>query len=304
MAKNVLPTIPAGRADDLHGLDEAENADLVLFMAGNQFMAMDTLLASFQRRRPSVKTIFFETLPPGLELKQILAGGAVFKGRTLAIQPDIYTSVSREAMETLASAGRVAPGEYRPYLRNRLTLMVPAGNPAGISTVTDLGREGVRISQPDPANEDIARHILRMYADAGGRALVDRIMEEKRADGTTVLTVVHHRETPLRIAKGTVDVGPVWATEAVHARLSGLAFEEVAPGETLDQRDRIQYFAARLRGAPHPAAADAFLDFLCSTEAQEIFEQFGFVRSGEGGKSTLRLGYRLAQDKEGKKIRR
>ncbi|MGD8368345.1 MAG: substrate-binding domain-containing protein [Desulfobacterales bacterium] len=278
MTKGPLPVIPASRKDDLHGLEHAEDADLVLFMAGNQFMVMEPLVAAFRLRHPSVKKVFTETLPPGLALKQILAGGARFADRRLAVRPDVYTSVSRKAMEILQSEGFVEPGQYRPYLRNRLTLMVPAGNPAQIASVRDLGGDGVRISQPDPANEDIARHILRMYADAGGEELIRRIMEEKRAEGTTIFTVVHHRETPLRIAKRTVDVGPVWATEAVHGRSAGLAFEEIAPGETVDQRSRIRYYACRLRQAPHPETAEAFAAFLLDPEAQEIFERFGFVR--------------------------
>ncbi len=278
MSEKELPRIPLSRADDLHNLAQADSADLVLFMAGNQFMAMEPLVAAFRRRYPSVKKVFFETLPPGLELKQILAGGALFADRVLSVGPDVYTSVSRQAMETLVSKGFVSPGRFGPYLRNRLTLMVPASNPARIAGVKDLAREEVRISQPDPANEDIAAHILRMYADAGGEELVRRIMEEKRAWGTTIFTIVHHRETPLRIAKGTVDVGPVWATEAVHARSAGLDFEEIVPGEALDQRDRIRYYACRLQQAPHPEAADAFVDFLLAEEAQRIFERFGFVR--------------------------
>ncbi|MBE0429701.1 MAG: hypothetical protein IBX61_07485 [Thermoleophilia bacterium] len=39
--------------------------------------------------------------------------------------------------------------------------MVPRGNPAGISSVADLGREDVRISQPDPDNENIGEHIIK-----------------------------------------------------------------------------------------------------------------------------------------------
>ncbi|MCF8080452.1 MAG: substrate-binding domain-containing protein [Desulfobacterales bacterium] len=282
MVEERLPLIPAERADDLHHLEDAKDADLVLFMAGNQFMAMEELLAAFQRRHPAVKKIFYETLPPGLELKQILAGGARFAGEVLAIQPDVYTSVRRRAMETLVRKGLLTPESYRPYLRNRLTLMVPAGNPAKITAVSDLAKPEVRISQPDPENEDIARHILRMYEDAGGPALVRRIMEEKRAEGTTVPTVVHHRETPLRIGMKTVDVGPVWATEAVHARSTGLAFEVVEPGGRLDQRDRIQYYACRLDRAPHRQAAAAFVDFLLDPEAQDIFERYGFVRYANG----------------------
>ena len=277
MENEEFPRIPDSRADDLHHLEDADNADLVLFMAGNQFMAMEALLKAFCRRHPRVKKIFYETLPPGLELKQILAGGARFAGRILSVRPDVYTSVSREAMERLEAGRFMEPGRYRAYLRNRLTLMVPAGNPAKISSVEDLGRDDVRISQPDPANEDIGRHILRMYEQAGGEALARRIMEEKRAEGTTILTAVHHRETPLRISRGTVDVGPVWATEAVHARKSGLAIEQVEPGKALDQRDRIRYYAGPMRQAPHPEAADAFMTFLRDAEAQKILQGYGFV---------------------------
>lgn len=63
------------------------------------------------------------------------------------------------------------------------------------------------ISQPNPEYEDIAIYIKEMYRAAGGDALVHRIMEEKRAEGATILTVVHHRETPLRLRRGTCDVG-------------------------------------------------------------------------------------------------
>ena len=71
-----FPRIPEDCSDDLHGLEYADSADLVLFMAGNQFMVMDVLLAAFRNQFPEVQKIFYETLPPGLELKQILAGGA------------------------------------------------------------------------------------------------------------------------------------------------------------------------------------------------------------------------------------
>ncbi len=83
MDKKDLPIIPPDRADDLHNLEIADSADLVLFMAGNQFMAMDELIAGFQQEYPDVKNIFYETLPSGLELKQILSGGAVYKNDIL-----------------------------------------------------------------------------------------------------------------------------------------------------------------------------------------------------------------------------
>ncbi|UCF90665.1 MAG: substrate-binding domain-containing protein [Desulfobacterales bacterium] len=271
------PVIPPERADDLHHLEIAGSADLVLFMAGNQFMAMEEIIGRFQAEYPEVEKIFYETLPPGLALKQILAHGAVFRDRILTIFPDIYTSVDQRAMQALARAGRIQEGDYHVYLHNRLTLMVPPGNPARIRSVADLGRDEVRISQPDPENEDIARHILNMYRQAGGDDLVQRIMTTKRAAGTTILTRVHHRETPLRLAQQTVDVGPVWATEAIHAHATGRAFEVVEPGAALDQRDRINYYVCRLAQTPRPANAQKSLDFLRSSAAQNIYRKYGFV---------------------------
>jgi ABC-type molybdate transport system substrate-binding protein len=277
MTESPLPVIPSDRIDDLQGLEIAEKADLVLFMAGNQFMAMKEIIAEFKAQYPEVKNIFYETLPPGLELKQILAKGALFQKKPLNIYPDIYSSVNQAAMQLLEKAGHMGQNGYHLYLHNRLTLMVPRGNPAKITSVVDLARGDVRISQPDPQNEDIAYHIMDMYRQAGGDELLDRIMEKKRAEGTTIFTIVHHRETPLRIAKKTVDVGPVWATEAVHAQSSDLAFEVVEPGADLDQRERIDYYICRLRHAPHPQSAQNFLDFILSERGQRIYKKFGFL---------------------------
>jgi ABC-type molybdate transport system substrate-binding protein len=277
MNKNDLPIIPSDRADDLHNLEIIDSADLVLFMAGNQFMAMDDLIGAFQNENPNIKNIFYETLPPGLELKQILSGGAVFKDKILNVFPDIYTSVSQKGMQLLENTGFISEGDFHLYLRNRLTLMVVEGNPKKITSVADLGRDDVRVSQPDPANEDIAFHIMEMYRQAGGNELVRRIMEEKRAEGTTIYTIVHHRETPLRISKKTVDIGPVWATETIHARSSGLSFEIIEPGEDLDQRQRINYYICKLLKTPHPQNAQKFINFILSRTAQQIYQQYGFV---------------------------
>ena len=65
MTQKDLPVIPSNRADDLQGLEIAEKADLVLFMAGNQFMVMKEIVAEFKTQYPEVKNIFYETLPPG-----------------------------------------------------------------------------------------------------------------------------------------------------------------------------------------------------------------------------------------------
>ncbi|GAB4389769.1 MAG: hypothetical protein Kow0025_17220 [Thermodesulfovibrionales bacterium] len=269
-----MPWVPLGRADDIHNLEIMDEADLVLFVAGNQFMAMEELLEDFRRLNPSVRKIFYETLPPGLELRQILAGGARFGDRVLTGTPDVYTSVSVEAMEELAGRGLVE--KYFVYLHNRLVLLVREGNPLGIRGVQDLARGDVIVSQPGEL-EDITRHVRAMYLEAGGRELADRIMEDKKALGTTLQTTIHHRETPARLASGTADVGPVWATEAAIARRTGQPVEAVEVGPGLDQSGRVNYYAAKLSGSPNPANASRYLDYLLSGRAQEIYASYGFI---------------------------
>lgn len=269
-----LPEIPLNSGADLHGLEYMDSADLVLFMAGNQFMVMDDLLNLFQQEYPKIKKIFYETLPPGLELKQILAGGAKFGEKEIRVTPDVYTAVAENAMKELFRKGYI--DDYFVYLHNRIVLKVPEGNLGGIKTVHDLGRDEVRISQPG-AMEDITGYITDMYRSAGGDALVKKILDHKRVEGTTILTIVHHRETPLRMEKGTVDVGPVWATEVRNAQSMGLKVEAIEPGEGLDQRDKVNYYIARLKNAPHPENAEKFLNFMKTPKAQDIYRRFGFV---------------------------
>lgn len=266
------PTIISG--EDLHNLEYAEDADLILFMAGNQFMAMEELVKAFQEEYPEVKRIFYETLPPRLMLDQILNDGAFFGDKVITGEPDVYSAVNEGSMRTLKETGFI--DDYFIYLHNRIVLMVPEDNPAGIRSVADLWGD-VRISQPGPETEDIAHHIIEMYRQAGGDELVQRVMRDKRAEATTILTVVHHRETPLRIRKGTVDVGPVWATEVVEAKEKGLKVETIDPGEGLDQRDNINYYIAKLNNSPNPQNAQKFLDFVKSERAQQIYSRYGFV---------------------------
>jgi ABC-type molybdate transport system substrate-binding protein len=276
-----VPVIPDRQGNDLCHLEKRNTSQLNLFMAGNQFMVMQQLIAAFRERHPEVSPIYYQTLPPGLQLKQILAGGARFRGGVIDAAADIYTSVSEKAMHRLAESRKIDPGSHRRYLHNRLVLLVPDGNPASIVSVSDLGRDHVRISQPDPANEDIAFHIIDMYRDAGGDALVHRIMKEKRSTGTTVMTVVHHRETPLRLQEGSVDVGPVWATEAVFARSQGLPVDVIEPGPDLDQRQRINYYICRLKPSPNPENAERFFRFMGSERARNIYAEHGFIPHDE-----------------------
>ncbi|MFP4587115.1 MAG: substrate-binding domain-containing protein [Desulfohalobiaceae bacterium] len=261
----------------MYNLAGAAQADLVLFMAGNQFMLMPDLVQAFQAEYPQVQSISYQTLPPVLELRQILAGGAVFRGRSYAVLPDVYSSVSLQAMQILQEKDLVDPGECFVYLHNKLSLMVRIGNPKSILQVQDLGRHDVLVSQPNPEYEHIAQYTLRMYESAGGKELLRSIMQDKLAQGSTMLTTVHHRETPNRLLQGKADAGPVWYTEVIQAQREGLELEGVQLPRELDQRQSVDYYISRIKSGKNQENAQRFLEFIKSATASEIFRKYGFV---------------------------
>lgn len=274
------PVIPEGNSEDLHNLELLDQADLILFMAGNQFMLMPELIEQFQEEYPEVRNIVYQTLPPGLELKQILSGGARFCGKSYTILPDVYSSVSWEAMCRLEQEGYIDPKDYFVYLHNKLALIVRKKNPKGICRILDLGREDVVVSQPNLEYENIAEHIQAMYRKAGGEGFVHKLMQEKREQGTSILTTVHHRETPERLIKNEVDVGPVWNTEILAAQNRGLEIEAVEVQKELDQKEEINYYICSLNTGKNPQNANKFLQFIQSKKAGDIFQKYGFIKAG------------------------
>ncbi|MFP4168146.1 MAG: molybdate ABC transporter substrate-binding protein [Desulfonatronovibrionaceae bacterium] len=272
-----FPLIPDDREGDVHNLEALPRSELTVFMAGNQFMVVPDLIQAFKEKHPEVGDIFYETLPPGLELRQILAGGARFRGVDHYIRADVYSSVSKKAMRELEAAGLIRKDDYFLYLYNRLALMVKKGNPKGISSVLDLARSDVVVSQPSTGLEHIADYILDMYRKAGGEALVGRVTREKVQEGTTLMTTVHHRETPERILEGKADVGPVWQTEIRAALNSGLDIQGVDVGPDLDQHEDINYYITRLKNGKNPKNAARFLEFIKSPRAASLFAACGFV---------------------------
>lgn len=281
-----MPEIPTAYEQDIHGLEYAADADLAVLFAGNQYPVVPALLEAFKRRYPKAQLIFYETLPPGLLAEQIREGSATFRGSSITIGADVYLSTTRELMEGLAEDGLIDLSEAHPYVKNRLVLMVAAGNPKNISSLEDLGRDDVRISMPDPKREGIASYILQMYRDFGGESLERYIMQDKLQGKTTTLTTVHHRETPERLETGDADVGPVWITEYEELRATNRALEPVEVGSRYDQQHDITYYIAPLKQAPHPELAQHFVDFVLGPTGQRIYARHGFVPAVDHQKRT------------------
>jgi ABC-type molybdate transport system substrate-binding protein len=255
------------------------DADLVLWVAGNQFFAMDAVIGSFQKTRPGV-TVGLVTLPPGLILSAIQGGGWVYNGKEYRCAPDIYASVNLGHLRQLKAAGLMS--QYAIYMHNELQIMVAKDNPKKITGIEDLVRPDVRTSLPNPVNEGImqfyARKVLERHgiwpAIANGHECVSCQTTERNW-----FTAVHHRETPERIRDNKSDAGIVWKTEVMEALRQGANIEAVAlpPADSL--RDEVSYAIGMLQNSPHKDNAEAYLAFLATAAGQQAYENFGFVRA-------------------------
>ncbi len=262
---------------DLHG--DPQGARLNLFVGGNQFMVMPALIRAFVRQHPRLRgRIFYETLPPGILLRQMRRRDTLTLGNlTLRVVPDIYEAGAQK-VRALRHAGLVR--QTVAYASNNLEIMVRQGNPLGIRWLADLGRAGVRISMPNPAWEGVERQIAAALQRAGGSALVRRIMVTKLRAGTTFLTHIHHRQTPLRIMQGASDAGVTWASEVRFQKMLGhpISGVRIPPAQNV----RAVYVAGMVAHAPHPRAAAKWLRFLASPMARRIYHRFGFGGPTQG----------------------
>ncbi|HEX4650679.1 MAG TPA: substrate-binding domain-containing protein [Granulicella sp.] len=93
-------------------------------------------------------------------------------------------------------------------------------------------------------------------------------------DGESVLTEIHHRQTPMRIMSGKVDAGVTWASEVRFQQSIGNPIEGVAI--TAEQNTTATYAGSVMSDAPHPAIAAQWLAFLKSPAAQTIYHRYGF----------------------------
>ncbi len=267
-----LTVVEADNLADFHG--DATHADLVLYVAGNSFFAMAPLTKAFENAYPSYRgRVYFETLPPGILAKQLTNGGTITVGNmTWTVKPDVFMA-GQAGVKTLIDQGALrAP--LVSYATNDLAIMVAAGNPKHVAGLADLGRPDVRLAMPNTVTEGVSRQIQASLVKTGGEELRAIVYERKVTAGTSFMTQVHHRQTPVWIMQDKVDAGVTWQSEIVFQRQIGHPIEAVAiPAE---QNTVESYSAAIVAAAVHPQAAGDWLAFLQTPEALAVMQGYGF----------------------------
>ncbi len=171
---------------------------------------------------------------------------------------DVYAAASPEAARALADEGVVSAP--RVFASNRLVIVVPRANEAGIRSLDDLAREGVRVVLGDegvPAG-DYAREALA--AAAAGDVLENVVSLEDDVKGVVA-----------KVALGEADAGFAYATDA-RAAADELTVAEL-PAEI---RPEVRYLVAVVAESDRREAAAAFVERLLSAEGRRVLREAGF----------------------------
>lgn len=244
------PVSMAEMGDSSNRVPSGESIALTVSVAASVQDAMQEVQVAYQAEAPNV-TVIYNFGSSGSLAQQVAQGAPV----------DVFLSASEQWMDELESTGQLAEGSRSNLLQNTMVLIAPKDN-AHIRDFADLEADAigkVAIGEPEsvPAGS-YAKEVLTTFNLFG-------LLQSKLVFGKDVRQVLSYVET------GNVDAGLVYATDA----LVSDRVQVVAPAPA-DSHGAIVYPVAVVRESPNAEAAQAFVDFLASEAAAEIFEKSGF----------------------------
>jgi molybdate transport system substrate-binding protein len=230
--------------------DGAGPRELTVSAAASLTDAFTAIGAAFEETEEGV-TVAFNFGPSDGLAGQINEGAPV----------DVFASASPTWMDSVQDEGPGVSGRT-DFARNRLAIVVPAGNPAGIESVDDLAEDDVKlvVAAGGVPVGDYAREVL---ANAGiaDAALANVVSNEE--DVRAVLT---------KVLSGDADAGIVYVTD-----VSDDVADQVSLIEIPDDVNVIAtYPIAVVTGSQEADLAQRFVDFVLG-DGQQTLADFGFL---------------------------
>jgi sulfate transport system substrate-binding protein len=204
-------------------------------------------------------------------------------------QPADYVGFSLEPdMTRLVKAGIVAEdwnkGEYKGMVtQSVVVLIVRKGNPKEIEGWNDLVKDDVEVITPNPFTSGGARwNIMAAYGSQISQGKTPEEAEQFLHDLFANVSVQDDsaRKSLQTFAGGKGDVLLGYENEAIFAQAQGEDIDYVVPDETI----LIENPAAVTKNSKDPKAAQKFLDYVYTPEAQAIFVENGYRPVVEGTK--------------------
>jgi molybdate transport system substrate-binding protein len=172
---------------------------------------------------------------------------------------DVYAAASSKYPQELFEEGRVE--EPVTFASNRLVLIVPADNPAGIEDVGDVAQPGTKLviaAEGVPVGD----YTRRLLEDLGLTAALDHVVSSED-DVKGVLG---------KVTLGEADAGFVYATDATVAG-DDVTVVELPEGS----QPPIEYQIAVVASSGNREAAAAFVDLVLGAEGRQQLEAAGFI---------------------------
>ena len=179
------------------------------------------------------------------------------------LETDVFMSAANKQMNALAEEDLIDNDTNLQFLENKVVLIVPADSDSNISSFDDLKDIEGNIAIGDPESVPAGQYAKEVLTNLG----IWEDVESKLSLGTDVTAVLN------QVAQGSADCGIVYATDAKSTEDVKVICE--APDDALDTP--VIYPVAIIKDAKDPEAAQAFLDFLQTQEAKDVFVEYGFT---------------------------
>ncbi len=238
----------------------AGDGELIIFAAASLTDAFRELGANFEQAHPGTTITF--NFAGSQQLAQQIAQGA---------PADVFAPASTKQMDTLVQSGQVNGGASQVFARNRLIVIYPEGNPAGLTTLQDLAKPDVKLVLA--AKEvPVGQYALEFVDKAAASSAFG---DSFRAHA--LKNVVSHEENVkavlTKVTLGEADAGIVYASD-----IRGAAGAKVGRIEIPDDLNTIAvYPIAPITNAKHATLAEEFVTYVLSTEGQAILATYGFL---------------------------
>jgi molybdate transport system substrate-binding protein len=234
-----------GSAFDAANADAGVARTVTVFAAASLKEAFTTLGKQFEAAHPGTRVVLNFGPSSGLAA-QIIAGAPA----------DVFASASAQNMDQVVTAGQATPAT--PFAKNAMEIAVPADNPAGVHTLADLARPGIKLALCQP---EVPCGVTSAKVFANAKLTVQPVTEE--VDVKAVLS---------KVTLGEVDAGMVYVTD-VRAAGHKVRAVEIPAGLNAST----SYPIAVLTGAPNKTAGRVFTDFVVSAAGRQVLTAAGFV---------------------------
>jgi molybdate transport system substrate-binding protein len=229
-------------------------------------LAAASLTEAFQEMAPA-----FEAAHAGVTLQFNFAGSQQLAQQLANGAPaDVFASANKKQMDVAVEAGRVAADAPASFVQNRLVIVLPPNNPAGITALADLTEPGLKIvlaAKEVPVGQYALDFLAKADADASlGSGYSTRVLANVVSYEENVKAVL------TKVSLGEADAGIVYTSDAASAT------GEILQIEIPDGLNVIaQYPIAVVQDSANSDLARAFVDWVQSSEGQKVLEKYGFL---------------------------